>query len=174
MQIRRIVTGLDANGRSTVVSDGFAPRTHDFEHIPGFSNTVVWTMDGAAPPSGTDRTGDLASLVPPRGATNLLVVQFPPESVFASIDHAAAAAEEARVLPGLADCFDPARPGFHVTPTIDQVIILDGELWLEMETGPEVLVKRGDVVIQNGAWHAWHNRSGKPAVVVAAMFGTGA
>jgi quercetin dioxygenase-like cupin family protein len=63
------------------------------------------------------------------------------------------------------------RPGFHATPSIDHVVILEGELWLELEEGPETLLRQGDVVIQNGTWHAWHNRSDQPAVIAAISLG---
>lgn len=174
MHIRRIVTGFDPNGRSIVVSDGAAPRTHDFKHIPGFSNTVVWAIDTAEAPKGkpTDRTPTLASFVPGPGSASLFIVRFPPESVFAGIDPVAAAEEEKQALPGLAERFDPGRPGFHATPSVDQAIVLEGEIWLELDDGVEVCVKQGDVVIQNGTWHAWHNRTDAPAVVAAFMLGT--
>lgn len=89
----------------------------------------------------------------------------------ASMDFEAAGAEQARELPGLADTFDPERPGFHATPSIDYVILLEGELWLEMEEGDPVQLRQGDVLIQNGTWHAWHNRTENAAVIAAISLG---
>lgn len=100
-----------------------------------------------------------------------MIVQFPPKTAFIGIDPVAAGEEERRVLPGLAELFDPARPGFHATPTIDQAILLQGEIWLELDEGQETLVRAGDVVIQNGTPHAWHNRTDKPAIIAAFMLG---
>lgn len=173
MDVRRIVTGFDAAGRSVIISDGAAPRTHDFVHLPGFSNTVVWSTpaSGAAAAPHEDRTLALPSVLPGPGGTSLFVVRFPPEASMANIDPVAAGREEKEALPGLAELFDPARPGFHATPTIDQAIVLEGELWLELDDGVETLVKAGDVVIQNATWHAWHNRTDKPAVIAAFMLG---
>ena len=92
MYVRRVVTGFDANGQSIIVSDGSAQRTHDFKHIPGFSNTVVWATSNADAPQGApaDPTVTLPSFVAPPGGSQLFVVQFPPASVFASLDAAAA------------------------------------------------------------------------------------
>ena len=58
MKARRIVTGVDANGKSTFVSDGPPPRSHDFVHVPGHSSTIVWATDGSerAPNAGDDPT----------------------------------------------------------------------------------------------------------------------
>jgi quercetin dioxygenase-like cupin family protein len=174
MEIRRVVTGHDPEGKSVVISDGIAPRTHDFEHIPGFSNTVLWATSSLDAPGDvpTDLTPTMASLLPVTGGSAMFIVQFPPQSVLASIDPKAAHEEQARELPGLVESFDPNRPGFHASQSIDYVIILKGELYLELESGPEVLLRAGDVVIQNGTWHAWHNRSDEVAVSAAMSVGT--
>lgn len=173
MQVRRVVTGRSASGRSTVISDGDAPRAHDFASIPGFSNVTVWaTRPGetrVAVPQ--DRTESLTSLLPEPGGSTFFIVRFPPEAAMASIDVEQAGAEQARELPGLADTFDPERPGFHATPSIDYVLLLEGELWLELEEGEPLLLRQGDVVIQNGTWHAWHNRTEGAAVIAAISLG---
>lgn len=174
MDIRRIVTGFDEQGKSTLVSDGPAPRTHDFENIPGFSNTVVWATEDLTAPTGApeDITTTMDSFVAGPGGVRFFVVQFPPGSVFESIDHAAAEAEQLQALPGLAERFDPERPGFHTTPTVDFSVLLRGELWLELEQGEDTQVKAGDVVVQNGTPHAWRNRSSEPALIAAVMVGS--
>jgi quercetin dioxygenase-like cupin family protein len=170
MHVRRVVTGLSASGRSTVISDGAVPRAHDFASIPGFSNVTVWaTQPGetrVAQPK--DLTETLTSLLPDPGGSTFFIVRFPPDSAIASVDFEAAGEEQARELPGLVDTFDPERPGFHATPSIDYVILLEGELWLELEEGDPVQLRQGDVLVQNGTWHAWHNRT-ENAVVIAAI-----
>ncbi|MFV3077294.1 cupin domain-containing protein [Niveispirillum fermenti] len=173
MQVRRVVTGLSAEGRSKVVADGPVPRSHDFKAIPGFSNVTVWSTKAGASlrDAAVDRTVELSTLLAEPSGTTFFIVQFPPDAVWGGVDPAAADEETARVLPGLADTFDPQRPGFHATPSIDHVIVLDGELWLQLEEGPETLLRRGDVVIQNGTWHAWHNRTDQPAVIAAISLG---
>lgn len=173
MHVRRVVTGLSANGRSAVMSDGPTPRAHDFAAIPGFSNVTVWATPARVDlaEAAVDRTTSLSTLLAEPGGTTFFIVKFPPEASMASIDPVAAGAEEARELPGLAETFDHSRPGFHKTPSIDHVIVLDGELWLELEEGEQTLLKQGDVVIQNSTWHAWHNRTDQPAVIAAISLG---
>ncbi|MGY1815215.1 cupin domain-containing protein [Blastococcus sp. SYSU D00820] len=174
MDVRRIVTGYDVEGRGCVAYDGPAPRTHDFVHIPGFSNTLAWAAVDTAIPTGIpeDVAATTASLMPGPGGSGLTIVQFPPSSVMAAVDPAAAGPEQEEHLPGLADRFDPDRPGFHRTDTIDYAIVLRGELVLELETGEPTLVHTGDVVVQNGTWHAWHNPTSEPAVLAAVSIGT--
>jgi hypothetical protein len=173
MRVRRVVTGLSAAGLSTVISDGPAPRAADFATIPGFSNVTMWSTPAGVRHEARrqDPTMDLTTLLPEPGGSTFFIVRFPPDSVMASIDPEAAGAEQARELPGLADTFDPQRPGFHATPSIDYVILLEGELWLELEEGEQVHLNQGDVVIQNGTWHAWHNRSDNGAVIAAISLG---
>jgi quercetin dioxygenase-like cupin family protein len=55
----------------------------------------------------------------------------------------------------------------HTTATIDYGIILEGEMWLELDNGESRLVKAGDIVVQNGTRHAWRNKSDR---VVRALF----
>jgi quercetin dioxygenase-like cupin family protein len=47
----------------------------------------------------------------------------------------------------------------HRTRTIDYGVVLDGEVDLELDDGSVVTMRRGDVVVQRGTAHAWHNRS---------------
>jgi len=50
----------------------------------------------------------------------------------------------------------------HRTETIDYGIVLSGEVYLVVEDG-ETLLRPGDVVVQRGTNHAWHNRSDQPS-----------
>jgi hypothetical protein len=39
----RLVVIANLDGADTVVSDGTAPRSHDFANPPGFAQTLIWT-----------------------------------------------------------------------------------------------------------------------------------
>jgi uncharacterized cupin superfamily protein len=54
--------------------------------------------------------------------------------------------------------------GFHKTDTIDYAIVIEGEIVALMDEGEKVM-KTGDVLIQRGTYHAWANRTEKPARV---------
>jgi hypothetical protein len=177
LRIRRVVTGVDAAGHSVVVSDAIAPRFHDFASIPGMSETLVWeTRPGEPiPATATDTTLETTSLVAARGATQLKIVRFPPDSVFAdpSFDPGAAASEQAAAQPGLAELFEPDAPGMHATPTIDYALVLEGEITLELDDEVLVPIARGEVVVQNGTRHAWRNLTSAPATVAFFVVGSG-
>jgi hypothetical protein len=172
-----VVTGHDADGRAVVVSDRPVPRFVEREAIAGMSDAVLWATaaPGEAPCDGADPTAAVTSVVPGPGETRFLTVTLPPAAVFESdeFDPAAAAAEDAAVVPGLAERFDPADPGMHSTPTVDYVVVLEGEVWLVMGGGEETLLRRGDVVIQNATRHAWRNRSERPATIATVLIGVG-
>jgi mannose-6-phosphate isomerase-like protein (cupin superfamily) len=65
----------------------------------------------------------------------------------------------------------PDRPGMHVTDTVDYAIIMSGHPTLELEDGAEVTVGPGDVVVQTGTRHAWHNRGPEPVVMYGLIVG---
>lgn len=55
-----------------------------------------------------------------------------------------------------------SRREMHRTDSVDYGIVLAGEVHLLLEQ-QETLLRGGDVVVQRGTFHAWHNRSGRPA-----------
>ncbi|HZU16937.1 MAG TPA: cupin domain-containing protein [Candidatus Dormibacteraeota bacterium] len=175
MRVRRIVTGHRPDGTSTIVSDQVPPRSHDYQHIPGMSETLVWATEPGEPipTTGADPTPQVTSFVPRPGGTRCLVVRFPPDSVFASddFDPERAAAEQRVASPGLAERFEPGTGGMHRTDSVDYVFVLEGNLWLELDQGQEVALHPGDVVGQNGTRHAWRNRGTTPAVLGVVLVG---
>jgi quercetin dioxygenase-like cupin family protein len=44
-------------------------------------------------------------------------------------------------------------------------MVLEGEVVLQLEGG-DVVLHRGDCVVQHGTRHRWLNRSNKPAIMV--------
>jgi hypothetical protein len=59
----------------------------------------------------------------------------------------------------------------HTTETIDCDLVFSGEVWLELDDGKDVHLRRGDCVIQNGTRHTWHNRSSEPCVLFFTLLG---
>jgi quercetin dioxygenase-like cupin family protein len=59
----------------------------------------------------------------------------------------------------------------HTTDTVDYVVVLSGETWLELDNGERVLVRAGETVVQNGTRHAWHNAGEAPCVMAVALVG---
>jgi mannose-6-phosphate isomerase-like protein (cupin superfamily) len=173
MGMRRVVAGT-RNGKAVILSDGEAPRHHQFRQIPQMAYTLLWSTepgDDLAVASVDDTLG-AASVLPAPGATRFIMLRLPPLTAMGSADFdpAAAGAEQLQVLPGLAELFEPDAPGKHRTPTIDYVFVVEGELYLELDD-EETRLGVGDVVVQAGSRHSWAVRTEGPAVIAAVMVG---
>lgn len=175
MSIRRVVTSHDSEGRSIFAEDASVRRSHDYKHIKGFFTSLVWSTQGVptVPNEGVDPTPAVTSFLPGPGDTMFMIVTFPPDSVMMSesFDPVAAGQESMENLPGLAERFEMEDPGMHRTDSVDYGIILDGEVWLELDDGKEVHLTRQDTVIQNGTRHAWRNKSDKPTTIAFVLIG---
>jgi mannose-6-phosphate isomerase-like protein (cupin superfamily) len=170
---RRVVT-TTRDGRSGVASDGPVPNALHHEAIPGFLSSVVFrTAASPSVPTALEETAPPGGpLVPGPGETSLLIVQFPPDSVYAApgFDGAAAGAEQVAFASDFARRFEPDAPGVHTTDSVDYDIVLDGEIWLELDE-ETVHLRQGDVVVQNGTRHAWRNRGDRPATLAFVLIG---
>lgn len=174
MQVRRVVTGHNELGKAVVVWDGTAPNRHKFQAIPGMDTTMIWaSTPEAITPSSIDPTSTVTRHVAGPGESRFVIVTFPPDSVFnsADFDPAAAQAEHLLVSPDLVARFEPENPGMHFTPTVDYIIVLKGEVILELDEGVMVPLKVGDTVVQNATRHAWRNPGSEPTTLCVVMIG---
>jgi hypothetical protein len=163
--IRRVLTGHDDEGRSTIIADGPAENVKEIPNIPGLALTDLWETTGA--PASNEGHADAAArpvrLEPPANGTIFRVVEFPPDAAWRKKPADARAGFDAI---GAAHAQDKASqdPLMHKTSTVDYAIVLKGEIWAVMEKG-ETLLKAGDVLVQRGTNHSWSNRTKKPALV---------
>ncbi len=166
-EVRRIVTGHDAQGRSIIARDGAPPRSilvgargvkfHELWHV----KSVPTKLDRA---SAEPEEGSLC-LEPPKRGVRIRIVDTPPEdpnapepsaALMSQVFEAIGAPQASRYRPG------ETHPAMHVTSSLDYGIVLEGEITLITDSG-ETLCRPGDVIVQNGTSHAWANRSGKMA-----------
>jgi hypothetical protein len=172
MQIRRVVTGHDAEGRSVFASDelvdGFEPAL-----MPGSAFHRLWGADEAPrfPDDGSPRPQP--AYFPPVGGFRFGTFTLPPAGTAPAddLDIAAAVAEVEAQLPGMLAHMEPDAPGMRTTATIDFEVVLAGEVVLELDDGAEVTLHRGDTVVQNGTRHRWHNRGPEPAHLAVFLIG---
>ncbi|HKT72238.1 MAG TPA: cupin domain-containing protein [Steroidobacteraceae bacterium] len=59
----------------------------------------------------------------------------------------------------------------HSYDTIDVVFVLEGEIDLQQSDGVVVRLRRGDVLVQNGAVHTWRNPTDERCVLGFVFFG---
>lgn len=172
---RRIVTGV-RDGRSVFLGDDEVPNCHHYQGWPGFMTSVIWatapvpqiplTPGDEPAPTGRD-------VVPGPGETRLMIVRFPPDAVFADprFDPATLDREQAFHLNSLAATFEQDDPGMHRTNSVDYDIVLENEIWLELDDGDTRHMRQGDVAIQGGGRHAWRNKSDKPTLMCFVLIG---
>jgi quercetin dioxygenase-like cupin family protein len=159
-KVRRIVTAVNEAGRSYILSDIEVPTA---EVPPGEPMRAgLWTTD-SAPASNAGAhdpvpDGVITKIAPPnRGGTVFRIIEMLPESVRKNDP-----ADLARRGGNTTAERSARHPGFHATNTVDYAICLEGEVWAILDEA-ETLMHTGDVLIQRGTFHAWANRSDRPA-----------
>jgi quercetin dioxygenase-like cupin family protein len=131
------VTGHDAQGKAVVLIDGEAANTRT--SAIGNSSTLIWSTDRtpAQIPAGEDIEDMGARKIgtpPPVNGSRFTVNE---------------------ILPG-------TRSAMHRTESIDYVIVISGEVQMDLDDST-VTLKAGDVMVQRGTNHAWINRGTEPA-----------
>jgi hypothetical protein len=152
---RRLVTGLDDEGRSTVVADETCPHVQVIADAPTFAMTDFWRHE-KVPVDNTGASDDgLAKRVeisPPAHGSVLRIVEFPPDGHWDT------------------DGGERRDRMFHSTASLDYAIVLAGSIWSVMDTDERELTA-GDVLIQRGTRHRWSNRSDAPCQVAFVLIG---
>jgi quercetin dioxygenase-like cupin family protein len=60
----------------------------------------------------------------------------------------------------------------HRTLSLDYAVVLSGEIVLKLDGGREKTIKAGEVVVQRGTKHEWHNRTGEWCRCLVVMVGS--
>jgi len=139
--IRRVVTGHDAQGKAVVRIDEVC--SHFKESRPNGFVCNIWTTDTA--PADNDGQAD-------NGQRDGKFTMIANGSVFRILDF---------------------RPGVqkrvHRTDSIDYIVVMSGEIDMALESGAEVHLKAGDVMVQRGTVHNWINRGTETCVMAVIL-----
>ena len=144
--MRSIVT-TTVSGRSRVLKA---------QELPDNYWVNLWSVTGDEPLGPDD--ADVNTVFPPKGtgSASWMIVSVPP-----------GAEMQAKLAEGV-DGVD--AEGFHLTGTVDFVVILDGEVTLALDD-ESIVIQPGDVVVQRNTNHAWFNHGDKPIRLLALMMG---
>ena len=167
-RVRRVLTGHDAEGKSTIIADGQAPNVKEMASMPGLALTDLWETTGAPADNAghSDGAARPVRLEPPKNGTLFRIVEFPPDSQWRNRADARAAFDS--IGAGHAPDRSSADPMMHKTNTIDYIVVLKGEIHAVLDKG-ETLLKPGDVFIQRGTNHSWSVRGNEPCVVAVVL-----
>ena len=160
---RRVVSGIDSQGRSTIVIDEV---TRTRVALPAFTCNDVWRAENVPTTFEVDELGEDLEFSPPASGITVRLVTFPPDS---EIDRSAYQETIDRFHGPDLNTNHETVVGMHAMDTVDIDTVISGEIYCIFETGEETLLKQGDTIINRGVTHAWSNRTDKPATVVATV-----
>jgi mannose-6-phosphate isomerase-like protein (cupin superfamily) len=167
---RRVVTGLDENGRSMVLFDSDSPHGFLIEKAGWLHLTEMWeTPTAPAHNFGIRDAADHERRIEPvGGGTVFRIIEYPPDRV--RLQTLEPERYFASMGAQVADAATRKHPGMHKTNTVDYCIVLSGEIYAVLDK-VEVLLRAGDCLIQRGTNHAWSNRSEEPCVIAFVLVG---
>jgi mannose-6-phosphate isomerase-like protein (cupin superfamily) len=160
--IRRVVTGLDANNHAVVLFDSRIPLKAD---SPVISSTNFWITDETPPSLSKEDTANRPiGVSPPDNGTKFRIVEFapldaateaklPPEMIMKGVNHP----------PGKGIAVK--HPMMHRTRTLDYAMILSGEIDMMLDD-TSVHLRQGDVIVQQATNHGWVNHGTQPCRIL--------
>jgi len=169
--IRRVVTGHRPDGRSIVASDKEVTGTA----LPGRPGAVLTTLWGADdtltyPDAGGEPRHH--EWFPPIGGFRCIDFVLPPDRTAPpDADPQATAAAIERLFPGLLATMLPEDPGMHRSATVDVLSVVAGRCVLELDDGSRTELGAGDVIVQSGTMHRWHNPWEEPCRIIGMLVG---
>jgi mannose-6-phosphate isomerase-like protein (cupin superfamily) len=171
MKVRRVVTG-HREGKAAFVSDEEVEAT-TAALLRGGEIHRLWGADRAPTFPDAGSPTDQPMYFPPVEGYRFVFFTLAPEMAQTppDLDVPAALREMDKKLPGLLTYFEPDGSGMHTTDTIDFLVVLSGEITLELDDGAEKVLRPGDTVVQNGTRHRWTNRGKVPAVLAGVQVG---
>ncbi|MCF8467726.1 MAG: cupin domain-containing protein [Sneathiella sp.] len=163
--LRRIVTGHNAKGRSEITLDG--PPSRRIGNLRD-----IWNEEGHKVDSHdvSDRGAMPVNLSPVANGSNFRWFAVQPADPSISEEEMRKIVKDRFAAMGAAhEQPDTTRhPAMHKTGTIDYIILLSGEVTLLLDDD-ETDLKPFDVVVQRGTNHAWVNKGTEPALLCAIL-----
>ncbi len=144
LNIRRIVTDHDSEGRAIVGMDEVMTNVHKLRS--GNIQSLIWMTD--------DTPADIEGDEDP--AARVIDIEPPARgSVFRILELA------------------PGKEAYmHRTDTIDYAICMSGECDMLLDDDAEVHMSAGDVMVQRATWHGWVNRGTEPCQIAFILIGS--
>ena len=173
MNVRRVATGHDEDGKSVIASDVMVEPIA-LQIAPGAVFHPLWGgaeaptfRNAGAPPDGT-------RFFPSAGGFGFGFVTILPESTVVTpeaLDLDEAVAEANERLPGFFERVVHGEGGLHASATLDLGVVVAGQVSLEVDDGESVVLNVGDTYVQSGTRHRWRNVGEVPAVPAAVAVG---
>jgi mannose-6-phosphate isomerase-like protein (cupin superfamily) len=135
LEVRRVVTGHDQEGRAVVRIDEVSRNV--ISRRPNHASCVIWSTGEFPADNGMETDGGMREVA----------TTDPNGTVFRLVKYG----------PGVA-------PRNHRTESVDYAVVMSGEIDMEMD-GTTVHLRAGDVLVQRGTIHNWTNRGKEPCLI---------
>jgi quercetin dioxygenase-like cupin family protein len=132
-----LITGHNAEGKA-IVQSSTVEETKSYAGMR-VSHSLIYTTSEFPPDLNSDKdiklhealkaSGNLKIVNP--GGTIIRIVNFAPHN----------------------------KSMMHRTQSLDYGVVLEGSMIMELDDGSKTAMKKGDVAIQRGTMHTWHNAS---------------
>ena len=136
LEVRRVVTGHDKNGKARVIIDELSDNV--ISRRAGQQSTVIWATEQTPP--NLEVLNDLSADVKATTVANGTVFRV------------------SRFEPGVA-------PRNHRTASMDYAVVLSGQIDMELDDGEVVNLRAGNVLVQRGTVHNWTNPGTEPCII---------
>jgi hypothetical protein len=169
-QMRRIITGDDKDGRSTIIIDGPPSGGIGDPNLGGLAEIWHEAVSGAIDPKDHAERGEAASVLSPADGkvkVRWFVIQPAPEGAPPEMIKAAARQRFADFGAEHELRDQDRHPAMHQTPTLDIICLISGDASLVLDN-TETRIKPGQIVIQRGTSHGWTAHGG-PALFLAVL-----
>ncbi len=163
---RVIVTGINNAGKSVVVEDAQAS-------LAG-AGQFRFLADQARPVAARNLVRPVADeILSGPGGTMFRLFTIPPADPKMTPAEIAAMQDWFFKEVGDPDArVDTSRhPMMHVTPTVDYILLLSGEISLLLDEGEPIKLEPFDAVVQRATNHSWLNTGTEPALLMCVMVG---
>ena len=174
MDVRRVVTGHDADGKAVFVSDeAVAPIVpsllpgNEFHRLWGGDATPHFPDDGAAP--GRPRLLPAGRRLPVRASSRSRPTAAPARRPTSTSRRPWPSSR--RSSPGWPATWSPPTPACTPPPRSTSRSCCRAPSTLELDDGAKVTLGVGDTVVQNGTRHRWSNAGTEPAVLAVFICG---
>ena len=142
LEVRRIVTGHDNNGKAIIRTDERLPAVSRLGR-PHIAGCEIWSTDRM--PADNSEAAEAAQR---KGFVTRYNYVGTGQGTVIRITE-----------------FAPGAPKFmHRTENFDYALLLSGECDLELDSGELAHLKPADIVVQRGTMHAWVNNGSQPCV----------
>lgn len=151
---RRVVTGLDGSGKSSVMIDTMKRDVQTMAALPGFRWLDLWAVEALPGPVSNGDLADGAPIFPGTRGAVFRIFEIDPDT-----------AEQADLYRS-----PDTHPLMNDEETLDLIYVMSGEIHVVFDGG-ETRLTAGDTFVQQGTRHAWSNRSDVPCRMLAVVVG---